>query len=73
MSWHARWGRPDPYAKPVKRGDRFGCWEVVKMVTPDPHSGYRALCRCARCGFEAIKGVPWIRYQKPATHRGCSP
>ena len=50
MSWHGRWGKHDPFAKPAVKGDRFGCFEVIRAAVPDAHYGNRAHVRCVECG-----------------------
>jgi hypothetical protein len=72
MSWHARWGRPDPFAKPEKPGAVFGIFVVLEMVEPDAHYGYRARVRCARCGHERISVLAQLRHATPIRHRGCT-
>lgn len=73
MSWHARWGKRDPFAKPAKVGDAFGIFEVIDTSTkPDPHYGLRARVRCIRCGHERVSVLAQLRYRPPLTHRGCS-
>lgn len=71
MSWHARWGRKDPFAKPANVGDRFGCFEVVRMAEPDAHYGLRAVVRCVACGTEQTRVLAQMRYRAPVRHRGC--
>lgn len=73
MSWHARWGNRDPFAKPAKVGDRFGIFEVVDTSPlPDPHYGIRAKVRCVRCGHERVSVLAKLRHEEPGTHRGCA-
>jgi len=73
MSWHAAHGNPDPFAKPAKPGDEFGCWVVVRMVAPrHPRYGLRALFRCKRCSTERIAVIAQLRHKPPVTHRSCA-
>lgn len=74
MSWHGRWrkGQVDPFAKPAKPGEAFGCFVVVAMVEPDAHYGLRARVRCARCGHERISVLAKLRHQPRESHRGCT-
>ncbi len=73
MSWHGRWkpGEIDPFAKPANKGDRFGCFEVVRAAQSDAHYGSRALVRCVRCGLEQIRVLAQLRHNAPKRHRGC--
>jgi hypothetical protein len=70
MSWHGRWGKVDPFAKPAKPGSRFGCFSVVKMAEPDAHYGLRALVKC-QCGAESVRVLAQIRWRKPGRCMRC--
>lgn len=72
MSWHARWGKPDPYAKPAKPGDVFGIFRVVRLAEPDAHYGLRAVVRCSHCGHERTSVLAQLRHAPPIGHRGCT-
>lgn len=67
MSWHGAWhkGKPDPFAKPVATGTRFGCLEVVAMAVSDAHYGLRARMRCLLCGDESTRVIAQVRYKAP--------
>ena len=75
MSWHGRWGKPDPYAKPARMGEVIGFWKVASRLEPDAHAGLRVMARCIRCGALAPHVLTKLRHQaktgKPRTHRGC--
>jgi len=74
MSWHGKWrpGDPDPFSKPAKAGDTFGCFVVVRLAVPDAHYGLRAIVRCSACGHERTSVLAQLRHNPPKTHRGCS-
>lgn len=75
MSWHGAWhkSKPDPFAKPARPGDQFGCYDVVRHVEPDAHYGLRVLVRCRACGGERVMVLAVLRYAPPKRHRGCLP
>lgn len=72
MSWHARWGNKDPFAKPARPGDVFGIFVVTDTtLKPDPHYGLRVRARCSLCGYRRIVVLAQLRHKPPTTHRGC--
>lgn len=73
MSWHARWRKTDPYAKPAVIGQRFGIFEVVDTSPkPHPHYGLQARVRCVYCGLERVSVLAQLRHATPVGHRGCT-
>lgn len=74
MSWRGVGGKPDPFAKPAKVGDRFGCFVVIDTALQShPHYGIQAKVRCERCGFERVHVLAQLRWKPRAGHRGCKP
>lgn len=73
MSWHGRWGKKDPYAKPAQLGQRFGIFEVIDITPkPHPHYGLQARVRCIHCGLERLSVIAALRHNAPISHRGCT-
>jgi len=70
MSWHARWGKPDPFKKPVKVGERIGPWEVLGEVRAHAHYGVQIKARCIVCGVTRIHVQTRLRYAAKKAKRG---
>lgn len=58
-------------APPLKRGDTFGCWVVVRASTPDAHGRARYLCRTTCCGQERVRPRHTIVVSSTPTCRRC--